>query len=407
MKKYTLLIAAAIAIAISGGCSKSNQNQTNTIPGKAGNMTSENTGLVWFKTYGGKGIEIAKDIVASPDGGYVMAGMTTSKGAGASDAYLVRIDEQGEAIWDKIYGGAGEDAVYSVINEPGGGYVACGRSDVSKTAGKKNFDLYVIKTAKDGNLMWEKTFGGEGMEEGNCIAGTADNGYIVTGLTDSKGNGNGDVWVVKLSKDGNQEWDKTFGGKSRDYGNSVIQNPDGGFAIAATGGEKNKMYIILLDGTGNPLLEKYIGTANADIASAVIRSKDGFFIVCGMTQEKPNTKVDATLLKMSAKGDILWQTVVKADNFSSAMSVRELATGGFITCGTISTATNIGNGAGIYILTFDENGKNTGKKVFGGSDIDYGNAIVSAPDNKFVFAGYIGYKDPAKAGNFDFIYGKF
>jgi hypothetical protein len=406
MRKNIILSAAIVAVFLLSGCTKTNQNQPVESLEKTGGQATDNGKLVWLKTFGGRGIEIAKDIVASPDGGYVIAGSTTSAGSGASDAYLVRIDEQGNVVWDKTYGGSGDDAVYSVVPSAGG-YVACGRKDVSTVKDKKNFDLYVIKTDKDGKLVWEKTFGGNEMEEGNGLAATADNGYIVAGMTGSKGNGNGDVWVVKLSKDGNIEWDRTFGGKARDYGNSVIQTPEGGFVVAGNSGEKNKIYIIALDPTGKPLWEKYYGSGNADIAGSIIRNRDGSFVVCGMTQATPNTKVDAMLLKISNTGDIVWQTIVSTESFSSAVSVRELSDGSFITCGTKSASDASKGGAYVYILTFDSKGKNTGTKIFGGTDIDYGNAIVSTPDGRFVFAGYTGYTGKDKAGNFDILYGKF
>ena len=179
----------------------------------------------WNRTFGTSACEYAASVNQTTDGGYIIAGRTTSYGAiGGPDAWLIRTDANGIEEWNRTFGGAGYNYGYSVQQTTDGGYIIAGS--------KNRRDAWLIKTDADGIEEWNSIFGGAAMDEGYSVQQTTDGGYIVAGYTESYGTGSGDVWVIKTAPDGNEQWNKTFGGADLDEGYSVRQTADGGYIVA-------------------------------------------------------------------------------------------------------------------------------------------------------------------------------
>ncbi len=152
-----------------------------------------------------------------------------SFGAGLEDVYVIKLDTNGNVEWTKTIGGSLDDWSHSIIQTTDGGYAIAG---YTSSFGAGLDDVYVIKLNANGNIEWTKTIGGSGTDYGFSIIQTTDGGYAIAGVTNSFGAGNGDVYVIKLSASGNVEWTKTIGGDSTDFGHSIIQTTDSGYAIA-------------------------------------------------------------------------------------------------------------------------------------------------------------------------------
>jgi hypothetical protein len=168
--------------------------------------------IVWQKTFGGNSDDEALSIQQTKDGGYIVVGYTSSFGVGNWDIYVIKLDAKGDNVWEKTYGGSGYDIAYSIQQTTDGGYIIAG-----KTGDLYSGDVYIIKLDKDGNKMWEKTLGGSGDDGAYSIQQTTDGGYIVAGYTSSfvagvAGGWYRDVYVIKLDENGNEVWEKTFGG---------------------------------------------------------------------------------------------------------------------------------------------------------------------------------------------------
>ena len=184
---------------------------------------------VFQKTYGGTGEDTSYSIYQTADGGYIFTGTTNSFGAGGNDVYLIRTDSIGDTLWTKAYGGTGSDHGRSVMQTTDLGYIITGYTN---SFGAGEYDVYLIKTDANGNTQWTKTYGGAVYDAGSSVIQTTDGSYIITGVTESFGAGGADLYFIKADANGNKIWTKTFGGSAADHGNSVQQTSDNGYIIA-------------------------------------------------------------------------------------------------------------------------------------------------------------------------------
>ena len=156
--------------------------------------------LQWTKTIGGPASDEGSSLIQTSDGGYAIAGYTKSFGAGFSDVYVVKLDANGNLQWTKTIGGENIDEGYSLIQTSDGGYAIAG---TTTSFGAGLLDVYVVKLDANGNLQWTKTIGGENIDEGYSLIQTSDGGYAIAGDTKSFSAGKWwDVYVVKLDRNG-------------------------------------------------------------------------------------------------------------------------------------------------------------------------------------------------------------
>ncbi|MBC3791208.1 hypothetical protein [Spirosoma utsteinense] len=264
--------------------------------------------LLWQKTLGGTGTEQVWAIKQAPEGGYILAGSTDSNDGqvsgnhGQTDLWLVRLSNVGELLWQKTLGGTGHDNARSITSAIEGGYTIAGStssSDGDVSGGHPSGDAWVVHVNGSGDLVWQKTYGGAGFESFNAILTQPDGSYILTGNTSStdgdvSGNhGNNDVWLVKLNQTGSLIRQKTFGGSDSDYGVSVLTTADGGLVIAADASSTNgdvtgnhgigDFWVFKLDNAWNLLWQKALGGSQYEFVSSIILPKEGGYLLVGET----------------------------------------------------------------------------------------------------------------------------
>ena len=150
---------------------------------------------VFERTIGGAKNEVAYSMQLTPDGGLIIAGSTESFGAGGLDVYLVKTDVSGNKVWEKTFGGTQDDWAHSIQITPDGGYILVGQT---LSYGTRSWNAYLVKTDSSGNKLWEKNFGGEGDDTAISVQVTAEGGYLMVGDSNSFGAGSTDVYIVRL-----------------------------------------------------------------------------------------------------------------------------------------------------------------------------------------------------------------
>jgi len=318
--------------------------------------TDENGNKVWDKTFGGTHYDEGHSVQETSDGGYIITGWTKSYGAGRSDVWLIKTDGNGNKVWDKTFGGTRGDYGKSVQETQDGGYIITGET-CSYGTGEYDDDVWLIKTDRNGNKVWDKTFGGTHYDEGHSVQETQDGGYIITGYTDSHGAGSYDVWLIKTDRNGNKVWDKTFGRTGYDKGYSVQQTTDGGYIIAGfTYGEGGyDVWLIKTDGNGNKVWSKTFGGTGGDYGYSVQQTRDGEYIIAGRTWSYGAGGSDVWLIKTDGNGNRVWDKTFGGTDYDEGYSVQQTTDGGYIIAGG-----TLSYGAGecdVWLIKTDENGR--------------------------------------------------
>ncbi|KUH33811.1 hypothetical protein APY94_04625 [Thermococcus celericrescens] len=180
----------------------------------------ENGTVKWQKTYGGSDIDGARAIALADNGDIIVAGFygATDWRYNGADLWVFKLDGDGTLKWQKVYGGNGKDEAYGVALTDNGDVIVAGYTDSFGAGGK---DAWILGlNGDDGSVKWQKTYGGSGDDEAHAVA--IENGdVIVVGYTESFGAGRGDVWVFGLDGEGNVTWEKTYGGYYSDGANSI------------------------------------------------------------------------------------------------------------------------------------------------------------------------------------------
>ncbi len=218
------------------------------------------------KTYGGTDYDWASSVQQTSDGGYIVAGHTSSFGG----IFLIKTDANGNIQWAKTYGGTDWDEAYSVQQTSDGGYIVAGRT---WSFGAGGVDIFLIKTDANGNVIWAKTYGGTDEDGASSVQQTSDGGYIVAGYTASFGAGYDDIFLIKTDANGNVQWAKTYGGIIVDRAYSVQQTSDGGYIVAvwtnSFGAGGYDAFLVKTDASGNIQWAKTYGGTGDDWAYSV------------------------------------------------------------------------------------------------------------------------------------------
>jgi hypothetical protein len=286
--------------------------------------TNVNGDTIWTKTYGGNTGEEGYSVQQTNDGGYIIVGYTDSFGSGEDDVWLIKTDENGDSLWAKTFGGSGDEGGFSVEQTDDGGYIIAGYT-TSFGAGEE--DVWLIKTDANGDTLWTQTFGGSWYDCAHSVQQTTDGGYIIAGYTVS------DVWLIKTDASGDTLWTKTFGGGEGCAGNSVQQTTDGGYIIAGEIGIIPKsgapaVWLIKTDTSGDTLWNKILFIISS--AHSVQQTTDGGYIITGY---KGAIDSDVWLIKTDENGDTLWTKTFGGILWDDGYSVQQTTDGGFILTG--------------------------------------------------------------------------
>jgi hypothetical protein len=344
--------------------------------------------IEWQRTYGGSESEDASFIQQTSDGGYIVVGTTTSFGAGETDIWFLKLSSDGDIEWQRTYGGSEWDDTYCIQQTNDGGYIAAS-STSSSGAGWEG--TWFLKLSSDGDIEWQKTYGGDYIWEfGSFIQQTSDGGYTVVGTTTSFGAGESDIWFLKLSSDGDIEWQRAYGGSGWDGAYCIEQTNDGGYIVAGKTGSfgagESDFWILKLSSDGDIEWQKNYGGAYRDSASFIQQTSDGGYVVAGDTS---NTKGNILVLKLSSTGVIEWQRVYKGSGGYSASFIQQTSDGGYIVAGDLNSPEEEGcDDFNSLILKLSSDGDIEWQKTCGGNySDDRASFIQQTIDGGYIVAG--------------------
>jgi hypothetical protein len=289
--------------------------------------------MEWNKTYGGADHDIPHSLIQTADGGFALAGETRLN-LGHPDFWLVKTDAKGDMEWNQTYGGISIDRANSLIQTSDGGYALAGETS---SFGAGEWDSWLVKTDANGNMEWNQTYGGTHGDNAISVVETSDGGFALAGNTDSFGAGTVNFWLVKTDGLGNMEWNRTYGESDTNFVFSMIKTSDGGFALAGDlhshdAGVEN-FWLVKTDGSGNMDWNQMYGGADVDIAFSLVETSDGGYVLAGETKASPAGDFDFWLVKTDTLGNEEWNRTYGGANDDFANSVVQTSDGGYAIAG--------------------------------------------------------------------------
>lgn len=343
---------------------------------------------MWTRTFGGTNIDVAYAVEETNDEGYIIAGYTRSYGtASGRNLWLFKTDKAGNLLWNQTFGGNSDDEGAAVKQTPDGGYIAAGYM-TSSGSGK---DVYIVKTDSGGNHIWSRTYGGTSDEEAYAVEVLPDGGYIVGCTTSSFGAGSRDGWLIRLDASGNSLWTKTLGGLSTDGIRGLQRTSDNCFIItgwtASDGaGILGNAWLVKTDSLGNILFNKNFGGSDADRGLSVQQTSDGGYILTGYTASTGAGLDDLYLIRTDASGNQLWIKTFGGTGRDYGNAVKQTADGGFLVAGyTLSYGAG---GDDLWIVKTDSAGTLLWQKTYGGTASDVAYSMDLTSDGGYVVVGH-------------------
>ena len=279
--------------------------------------------------------------------------MTSSFGAGGFDYWLVKTDSQGNMQWNKTYGGAQDDFATSVVETHDAGYSLAGWTNSFGAGGE---DLWLVKTDYFGNMVWNRTYGAQFYDEAHALIQTGDGGYAVAGNT-ALANGTEDALLIKTDPSGNMQWNQTYGGAKLQTALSIVQLSDNTYALAgytsSLGGSTNPL-LLKTDPAGTLQWNKTYGGTNNNHAYSMWHSSDGGFILAGDTKTSIDEPSNYLVIKTDSSGNMEWDRANDASTDNTAYSVIQASDGGVVLAG-VTNAVGYGDDALIVKLGGNSN----------------------------------------------------
>jgi len=342
---------------------------------------------LWTRTYGGSASDVSYTTEETTDGGYIIAGATKSFGAGDWDFYLLKIDTNGDTLWTRTYGGSAADWGHSVQQTTDGGYILAG---ITMSFGAGAFDVYLVKTDTNGDTLWTSTYGGSADDRAYCVQQTSDGGYIIAGETFSFGAGYSDAYLLKTDSYGDTLWTRTYGGSFDDMGYSVQETSDGGYILVGAtmsfGAGIFDFYLVKTDANGDTLWTRTYGGPGPELSERVQQTTDGGYILAGSTMSFGAGAFDFYLVKTDANGDTLWTSTYGGSANDYGRSVQQTTDGGYVVAGGTESF-----GAGysdVYLVKTDSSGDTLWTRTYGGSSEDVGYYVRQTSDGGYIIPGW-------------------
>ena len=381
--------------------------------------------MLWQKNWGGNGNDYFYEAIETSNGEIIVAGSSKSTdieglpNKGKNDAIIVKYDKDGNLIWQKSWGGNNNDEFYELLQTEDGGFIAYVNSastDIEGLPNKGDKDAIIVKYDKDGNILWQKSWGGNKddyfynilqITEGEFVAVGYSYSTDIDGLPNKGVYGSNDAIIVKYDKDGNMLWQMNWGGNGSDYFNNIIETNDdnlvaiGGFRSTNIEGLLNKgevdAVIVKFDKDGKVLWQKSWGGNYSDGFQFALSTNDGSIVVTGQFEShdidgivNESERDAAIIIKYNKDGNMLWYDYIgngRSLKFSSMIITKDNE--------IIATRDAYWEEEGIFyiddddalIIKYDKDGNRNWEKSWGGNKSDIFYKIILTNDNSIIATG--------------------
>ena len=268
--------------------------------------TDCNGDKIWEKQFGGTDDDIGTRVEQTLDGGFIIFGETRSFSSDKTDFWLIKTDCYGNEIWNEIYGGSDSEYCCYGQQTDDGGFIIAGST---MSFGSGQFDFWLIKTDCNGDKIWDRTYGGSKGDECHSALQTNDGGYILTGRTDSFGI-NSDAWIVKTDRQGNMIWNNHFGGREFDGARDILQTDNDRYIITGSSvSYGHTVWIIRTDENGKEKWNETFEIIDYGIGMSIQKTLDGGYIIAGI-KDYFLEETDIFLMKLRKKNKSISKTYV-------------------------------------------------------------------------------------------------
>lgn len=382
---------------------------------------------------GASGEEGCYGAAPSPDGGFLLAGSSQSGADGAKftpsrggyDYWVVKLDEKGAVQWDRSYGGQGEEELWAVLPvEDGyilGGSSSSGPGGDKTEPSRGKSDYWVVRTDLNGNILWDRTFGGKSDDWLYAVAPATYGGFLLGGASISAPGGDKtesrrggfDYWVVRTDSHGNKLWDKRYGGASDDYLQCMLPLPDGGFLLgghsfSGSGGDKTETsrggydyWLLRISASGDKIWDRRFGGDGDEYCYGLHLTPEGQFLAAGYSNsgmfgdktQPSRGGFDFWLLRLNEGGGKVWEEVYGGSGDERLYSMTPTQDGRYLLAGDSNsdaggekTEPSRGGYDG-WMIEVDADGIAYWDKTMGGADEDYIVPALQMQGGAYMVAG--------------------
>jgi hypothetical protein len=349
---------------------------------------------LWMRTFGGAANDGFRSAVPTSDGGFVAVGYTYSYGPGDVNMFAVKTNSSGDSVWMRTYGGNGRDYAYDVRETGDGGYVIAG---YTTSFGSGLEDVYVLKVDSGGDTVWTRTFGGTKPDEGRGLCVTSDGYILVSGTCESYADDITDLYLLKLDSSGDSVWTRVIDDDDYNWGQGVCELGDGNYAVCgATGNLVSSLqtWVVKLDPDGNIIWDYGYGDTgvnNPDWGLCVHAVADTEVVVAGRYGIEIRDPLGPFFLRADLDGNQTayrrYRRSVASDSYyDRANSFALIPESGYLFCGMKKDNSTHNNDLMLLKRVHGEGWEF--EQVIGGAGTDWGSSVATVDPGYYIVAGH-------------------
>jgi PKD repeat protein len=338
----------------------------------------------FITNFGGALYDNGNGILQNSDKSYTIIGETNSLGAGYDDIYLLKIDETGaNVLLETTFGGSFWDSGLDIIATSDNNYVITGSLSINSN----NEDIFLRKITQNGSEIWQRTYGGLNSDKGIRVKETADGGFIILGITYSAGAGEGDFTLIKTDAFGIKTWEKQYGTANDELALALELTSDGGYALLGLSFgvdlASSGAFFVKTDANGNESFSP-IKFPNTYIGTSINQTTDGGYIMTIAVFDAFN-EADTKMIKINNVGGIVWEKLIASGTGSDYLYGTELSSGEFILTGYTSSHGTVNKD--VLLVKTTKDGDEIWRKTFGSTADDEAVEVIQTADGGFILVG--------------------